>query len=226
MSATDPTPLTPKGADTRQRLFETAIASFRERGFAEASMREIARDAGVTAASLYRYFDSKEAIAAELYGSLLAQWEERSRDMPRGTWAKRTEWLTRVSFEILAPYRDLLRVLASSMLQGDPVVSPVRNPESRRVALPAFDRAVREATDAPGRQRIAQVAELARLTHLGCILFWVMDESEGQERTEELLRQAAALAPLVKLALKTPGVGGQLLTVVATIMRGLEGRAA
>jgi AcrR family transcriptional regulator len=57
------------GTETRARIIGAAIACFARDGYAKASNKAIAEEAGVTAASLYHYFDSK----AVLYGSCLAE---------------------------------------------------------------------------------------------------------------------------------------------------------
>ena len=53
--------------DTRTKILEAALALFRERGFAEATMREIATRAGVASGLAYYYFDSKDAIVLAFY---------------------------------------------------------------------------------------------------------------------------------------------------------------
>ena len=49
-------------ADTRQRIIDAAIGCFARDGYAKASNKIIAAEAGVTAASLYHYFDSKASL--------------------------------------------------------------------------------------------------------------------------------------------------------------------
>lgn len=53
-------------APTLERILPSAQREFLENGFAGASMRRIAEGAGITAAGLYRHFDSKEALFAAL----------------------------------------------------------------------------------------------------------------------------------------------------------------
>ncbi len=53
--------------DTRQKILEAALELFRERGFAEATMREIAARAGVATGLAYYYFKSKDAIVLAFY---------------------------------------------------------------------------------------------------------------------------------------------------------------
>jgi AcrR family transcriptional regulator len=46
----------------RKRIYDAAIKEFSEKGFSRASMREIAKGAGMTVGNLYRYFKDKEAL--------------------------------------------------------------------------------------------------------------------------------------------------------------------
>ena len=51
-----------KGERTRQRLLELAVERFGERGYRATSVSEIARAAGLTQASAYAYFASKQDL--------------------------------------------------------------------------------------------------------------------------------------------------------------------
>ena len=57
-----PRPTAPAPVVTRDRILDVAEALFAERGFAGTSMRELATNAGLTAASLYNHFAGKEAL--------------------------------------------------------------------------------------------------------------------------------------------------------------------
>jgi AcrR family transcriptional regulator len=50
----------------RRRILEAALGLFAERGFAGASIRDIATAAGVRSATLYAHYDAKEQILADL----------------------------------------------------------------------------------------------------------------------------------------------------------------
>ena len=52
---------------TRDGIITTAIDLFREKGYANSSMSEVARRVGIDPSSLYYYFPSKAAILAELF---------------------------------------------------------------------------------------------------------------------------------------------------------------
>ena len=55
-----------RGARTRQRLLDAALLQFADRGFYATSIDDIARTAGVSRATLYQYFESRDEIATEL----------------------------------------------------------------------------------------------------------------------------------------------------------------
>ena len=51
-----------RGEETRSRIIEAALKVFGEEGYARASTRQIAREAGVMPPALQYYFDSKEGL--------------------------------------------------------------------------------------------------------------------------------------------------------------------
>jgi AcrR family transcriptional regulator len=56
----------PEPASAEDRLMAAAVAAFGARGYAGVSIRQIARDAGLTIGALYHYADSKEALLLRL----------------------------------------------------------------------------------------------------------------------------------------------------------------
>src|SRR4051812_395073 len=63
-----------KSEATRGKILEAALELFREQGFEEATMRQIASRAGVATGAAYYYFASKDAI-------VLAFYDQAQRDM-------------------------------------------------------------------------------------------------------------------------------------------------
>jgi AcrR family transcriptional regulator len=59
-----PVPAPQQSQQTRERILDVAEALFAAHGFAGTSMRDIAGQAELTAASLYNHFDGKEALYA------------------------------------------------------------------------------------------------------------------------------------------------------------------
>ena len=62
------------GIRRRQQIVAAAAEAFAARGYDGASLRQIARDAGISAAALLRHFDSKE----ELLAAVLEWWSEQT----------------------------------------------------------------------------------------------------------------------------------------------------
>lgn len=54
--------------EMRNRIYDAAVKEFSEKGFGKASMREIAKGAGMTVGNLYRYFKDKEALFYSIIG--------------------------------------------------------------------------------------------------------------------------------------------------------------
>jgi len=61
-----PAPRDRKGDRTRERLFEAALAEFREHGFEASSVGAIAQRAGTSRASFYFHYPSREAVLLDL----------------------------------------------------------------------------------------------------------------------------------------------------------------
>jgi AcrR family transcriptional regulator len=66
-----------KGNVSRERILESAIALFSERGYAASGVHEIARRAGIEKAALYWHFGSKEGLLAAVLDRTDAEFVER-----------------------------------------------------------------------------------------------------------------------------------------------------
>jgi len=71
-----------RGSQTRQRLIDSMLGLVNEGGMpVAASVRSIARRAGVTEAVLYRYFPNKDAMFREVWESTLAPMVDEKRQL-------------------------------------------------------------------------------------------------------------------------------------------------
>jgi AcrR family transcriptional regulator len=197
--------LTDKGRRTRERILDSAVRLFAERGFERTTMRDIAAEARCSLGLAYHYFASKEAIVLGLYARLSSELEAQVRALPPGPLAERFDAALRINLALLTPYR-------SSMLA---LFGPALNPESGIAVLggstaatrdqvrAAFASVVAGATDAPAGPVAEELATVLYGLHLGTVLVWTQDRSDGTQATEELLRflrDALALAaPLLEL---------------------------
>lgn len=55
-----------KSEDTKQLILDTAKKEFMEKGYNDASVRSIAKQAGLTTGAIFRYFPDKESLFAAL----------------------------------------------------------------------------------------------------------------------------------------------------------------
>jgi len=66
----------PRSEHKDEQLLEAATALFAARGYASVSVPEIAREAGVGLGTLYRRYESKEALANEVFRRAKRRWRE------------------------------------------------------------------------------------------------------------------------------------------------------
>jgi len=188
-----------KSEETRERILEAALAVFRERGFQDSTMREIAAQAKVAVGAAYYYFDSKEAI-------VLAFYERSQREIVPATEAildeaktleARLKGIVGLKFRYFAPNRSLLGALSA---HADPLhpLSPfgAQTAPIREQDIAHFSRAVEESKVKLPRRIKPYLPRLLWMYQMGLFLFWVYDGSEGQRKTEILFEKTLAVVLL------------------------------
>ncbi len=63
--------------DTRERILETALQMFSQNGYAGTNIRELTASLGLVKSSMYKHFESKEAIWNALLDQMIAYYGER-----------------------------------------------------------------------------------------------------------------------------------------------------
>ena len=107
----------------RERIFQAAMALFRQRGFQETTASDIAKAAHVSRGTFFNYFPYKEAVLLE-YGALLLAGlrEEVKRRLARG---EDPLAILRFIFQEVARYteaeKDLVLPLLYELLNPDPI---------------------------------------------------------------------------------------------------------
>jgi AcrR family transcriptional regulator len=93
--------------DKREAIMAAALDLFVERGFYGTAVPEIAEKAGVGAGTIYRYFESKEALVNALYRQEKQRFAERVlTEFPTTTIARelfRTMWMRMATFAVENP---------------------------------------------------------------------------------------------------------------------------
>ncbi len=71
-------------AEKQERILGAAAGCFAREGFHGSSMKEICAAAGMSPGSVYRYFESKEAIITAMVEADRIRWEQRLAEIPVG----------------------------------------------------------------------------------------------------------------------------------------------
>lgn len=67
--------------EVRKKIIDSAVDEFIEKGYDNASMRNIAKKAGITVGNIYRYFESKEKILIEIVDPVLIKLDFFMKDV-------------------------------------------------------------------------------------------------------------------------------------------------
>jgi AcrR family transcriptional regulator len=212
-----------KSEATRTRILESALAIFRERGFENATMRQIAKAAEVAVGAAYYYFDSKDAIVMAFYQR--AQQEMASSLETKLSEAKtlesRLRGLIEYKFEYFLPNRALLGALSGHI---DPAhaLSPFSGETAaiREQDIAFFQRAVEDSRVKLPSNIAPYLSRLLWLYQMGLLLFWVYDHSPRQTRTQILFEKTLKM---ILITLRLAGLpflrpihrlAGELLDVI------------
>jgi AcrR family transcriptional regulator len=187
--------VTAKGEDTRDRIYNAALALFRERGFDATTMRDVAAAAGMSLGAAYHYFPSKDAIVLAYYDRISREHARRVavEATSHKSLAARLGVAFRSKLEILHDDRPLMGALLR--FAGDPkhplsFFGPATR-QHRLESMAAFSVAVGEERLPDDLARLAPVALWA--LHVGLLLFFLHDSSAGARRTAALTTGAIDL---------------------------------
>jgi len=186
--------------ETRSLVLDTALALFRERGFEETTIRDIAGRAGLSLGAAYYYFKSKEAIVAAYYEFVQQEHHNRLRDVfaREGNLRERLRAAFHTKIDIVRDDRRLVRALFRYGGYPDHPLSwfgPATR-EQRRLSIAIFAEAIQKERF-PDDIREAAPTLLWTL-HMGILLYFLYDDSPHERRTRKLIDAAVDLTVDVK----------------------------
>ena len=216
-----------QGAAARERLYATAIRMISARGYDATTLREIAKEAGVSVGLLYRYFPSKQAVIIALYDELSQDFARHTTGMTPGRWRDRFTFALDTSLRVLQPHRTTLRALIPILI-GDPDdgVFAAGTAFSRRRVQQVFEEAVTGSSDSPKAPLGTALGRLLYLTHLAVLLWWLLDKTPRQRATGALVALIAQLLPSAALTLRLPSIRRFVLAIDDLIREALFGTPA
>lgn len=198
---------TPQGVTARQLLYDTAIGLITKHGYEAATLREVAKKAGVSVGLLYRYFPNKRAVVLALYDEVSAEYAIRAARMQSGKWRERFLFALSTSLETLKPHRNTLSALVPVLIgdANEGLFAP-GTAFSRVRVQQVFQDAISGATDAPPAATVIPLARLLYLAHLAIILWWLLDKSPRQIATDALIGLLKKALPAAALMLRLQAV--------------------
>lgn len=200
-----------KSRETFGQILTVATRLFREKGFAATTLREIARETGMSLGALYYYFASKEEIILRFY-------EREAQDAGEAFVPKLEELPTRLPeamaeflrwrLTLLTPHRELLRVALKEGADRDSPLCPF-HPASR-VALDtnlAMHRAILERTT---RFRDTEATDWTRvlwLAQMGLLVYWLYEREPDYRWTNRAIDLWTQALGLLVAVHRFPGAG-------------------
>jgi AcrR family transcriptional regulator len=186
---------TPKAEETGRRILDSALELFRLEGFDTATMRDIARKAGVATGAAYYYYPSKDAIVMAFYRRACEEMQPRleAAIKLRANLETRLRELIRVKLVYFAPDRGILRALLRNGADPKHPLSPFspQTSEIREIDIAWFRRILVDCGTKIPRDIEPHLPGVLWFFQMGIIFFWVIDESADQTKTARLLELAA-----------------------------------
>jgi AcrR family transcriptional regulator len=212
--------LTRKAIKTRERIIESSLELFGQKGYQATTLREIASAAGISLGLTYRYFGAKEDLVVALYDRCaddFAEWERSS--LRETSLAKRYSAAMRADMKSLMPFRDGFSALfqvglnpdAKTAVLGESVASV------REKVWQTLLRVVEGSKDGPRGAQARELATALYASHLMIVLFWLQDRSDEQKNTDELIQFAEDMLKHLSFVLKLPMTGKILNRFVSII---------
>ncbi len=197
-----------KGELSRAHILQNALELFRERGFEETTMRDIAARCEISLGATYYYFPSKEAIMLAYYDDVQSRHKELASPLlaKEKSTAKRIALLHHLKLEILKDDREIMGALFR--YGGDPnhELSPFSNTtrKIREECIQLFTEALEYESLPVDLQRLAPT--LLWTMHMGILLYFLYDRSAGQKKTYKLADRGASLFVGAMTMAKLPGL--------------------
>lgn len=197
---------TPKAQKSREQILQAAFTLFRQKGYEETSMRDIAKEAGMAVGAAYYYFRTKDEMILEIYSRTQRESEIFNREKCSETrnFRKRFSGLLFYRLGLIEEHRKLFVVLTQKGINPSNSLSPFSAETANlRIAAVRLIEDTIEGSDLKISSTLRPILpQLLWFFQMAVILFWALDTSRDQSRTRRLVEVALNLmVPLFGMSL-------------------------
>lgn len=217
----DPAARSPKAEQTRRTIVDAAMRLFNRDGYGRTTMRSIATEAGVSVGNAYYYFGSKEHLIQAFYDQLQAEHETAAeRVLERETgFAARLAGVLDAWLDVAAPHHEFAGEFFRNAADPHSPLSPfsAESAPARDASIALFDRLV-DGSDVKVLAALRpELPQLLWLLEMGVVLFWVYDDSPGQERSRMLVARIVPIVDRLVRMSRLPVVRGVMDDVIGLV---------
>lgn len=205
---------------TRRHIIRTAVDLITQQGYDDTTMKQLAREAGVGDATIYKYFPTKERILLDYFELNIADALKRldaTKDLPQFTLHEKLQLLVDGVLEGLLPDREFVEI-ARAIVRKSPFVLMRDDMQSQKVLKERVAGFIAEAEESG---EIAPcdfknlVGGLFTDYLFAVIVYWLKDRSDEFSDTTQLVDLTLAI---VALALKS-GVLNKMSELATFMLR-------
>jgi AcrR family transcriptional regulator len=213
-----------KGERTRALIRDAALRSFRERGYEATTVREIARETGVSLGVTNYHFPTKHHLVQELYLEVTREFHAVAvaRMAGVGDLVGRLRIAYETGLAVLEPYHEFAPGFLAAAVSPRSPINPLSGESEPALAeaIAVFREAVAGARHRLPEDLAAALPGALTIAYLLLAMYFSYDRSPGLRRTRALLAGGLRLLALALPLARTPGLRGalrDLLELVAEV---------
>ena len=221
-----PVGITKQGQEMKDHIYKVALHLIQTEGYEQATLRKIAKKAGISSTLLYKYYPDKTALILQFYDELSRKFEESYKSMKSTSWRERSLEALKMSFESLTPHRKILLALLTVFFGNSRqnLFAPATQFSRQRVEE-GFLFALSQAKKHPPKDIQKDMARIIYMIHLVMILLWLLDKSSKQVATKQAMKLLPACFWFLSLGLRFNRGQKTIRQISEIITTGLIGRS-